>query len=78
MPPKAGEAIDMVEFYGWKRQKKTRGSHRQFEHGKKRGKVSVPGPLSRVLKWGTWKSIVRQADLPRRILREYPTWKRWR
>ena len=78
MPPKASEAIRMVRYYGWKRQRKTRGSHRQFKHDDKGGKVSIPGPFGKVLDLETWKSIVRQADMPRRIIREYPTWKRWR
>lgn len=78
MPPDAREAIRMVRYYGWKRLKKTRGSHRQFQHDHKGGRVTIPGPLGKVLDIEIWKSIVRQADLPRRIIREYSTWKQWR
>lgn len=78
MPPDAREAIRIVRYYGWTRLRKTRGGHRQFRHDHKRGKVSIPGPLGKVLDIETWRSIVRQADLPRRIIRDYPTWKLWR
>ena len=78
MPPDAREAIRIVRYYGWKRLRKTRGSHLQFKHDQKRGKVSNLGPLGKAPDIETWKSIARQADLPRRIIREYPTWKLWR
>ena len=78
MPPKASEAIRMVRYYGWKRLRKTRGSHRQFVHRKEPGKVTIPGPLSEPLRIETWKSIVLQGNLPKRIFREYSTWKLWR
>jgi predicted RNA binding protein YcfA (HicA-like mRNA interferase family) len=40
-----------------------RGSHRQFEHPDKSGKVTVPGKMSDDLPIGTLKSILRQAGL---------------
>ena len=40
-----------------------KGSHRQFKHPVKRGKVTVPGKLSDELPIGTWRSILRQAEL---------------
>ena len=39
------------------------GSHRQFRHPRKPGKVTVPGNLSDDIPIGTYKSILRQAGL---------------
>lgn len=41
----------------------TRGSHRQFKHPKKPGRVTVPGKLSDDLAPGTLNSILKQAGL---------------
>jgi predicted RNA binding protein YcfA (HicA-like mRNA interferase family) len=41
----------------------TRGSHRQFKHPSKRGRVTVAGKLSDDLAPGTLNSILKQADL---------------
>jgi predicted RNA binding protein YcfA (HicA-like mRNA interferase family) len=40
-----------------------RGSHRQFKHPTKPGKVTVPGKMSDEVPPGTLKSIIRQARL---------------
>jgi predicted RNA binding protein YcfA (HicA-like mRNA interferase family) len=40
-----------------------KGSHRQFRHPRKPGKVTVPGNLSDDIPIGTYKSILRQAGL---------------
>jgi len=40
-----------------------KGSHRQFRHPRKPGKVTVPGSLSDDIPIGTYKSILRQAGL---------------
>jgi predicted RNA binding protein YcfA (HicA-like mRNA interferase family) len=40
-----------------------KGSHRQFKHPTKPGKVTVPGNMSDDVKKGTLKSILRQAGL---------------
>jgi predicted RNA binding protein YcfA (HicA-like mRNA interferase family) len=40
---------------------RTKGSHRQFKHNKKRGLVTVPGKLSDDIKKGTLGSVLRQA-----------------
>jgi predicted RNA binding protein YcfA (HicA-like mRNA interferase family) len=40
-----------------------RGSHRQFEHATKPGKVTVPGHPTDEIAPGTLKSIRRQAGL---------------
>jgi len=41
----------------------THGSHRQFKHPTRRGRVTVAGKLSKELPAGTFKSIFRQAGL---------------
>jgi predicted RNA binding protein YcfA (HicA-like mRNA interferase family) len=40
-----------------------KGSHRQFKHPIKPGKVTVPGKPSDDLPVGTYRSILRQAGL---------------
>jgi len=40
----------------------TRGSHRQFKHSAKSGRVTVPGKPSDDLAPGTLNSILKQAD----------------
>ena len=44
---------------------RTRGSHRQFRHPEKRGKVTIPGNLGDEVPKGTWLNIQRQAGLRR-------------
>jgi predicted RNA binding protein YcfA (HicA-like mRNA interferase family) len=41
----------------------TRGSHRQFKHATKSGRVTVPGKPSDDLAPGTLNSILKQAGL---------------
>ncbi|MEW6163483.1 MAG: type II toxin-antitoxin system HicA family toxin [Pseudomonadota bacterium] len=41
----------------------TRGSHRQFKHPSKAGRVTVPGKPSDDLAPGTLNSILKQAQL---------------
>lgn len=41
----------------------TRGSHRQFKHPAKPGRVTVPGKTSDDLAPGTLNSILKQAEL---------------
>jgi predicted RNA binding protein YcfA (HicA-like mRNA interferase family) len=43
----------------------TRGSHRQFKHLAKSGRVTVPGKTSDDLAPGTLNSILKQASLRR-------------
>jgi predicted RNA binding protein YcfA (HicA-like mRNA interferase family) len=43
----------------------TRGSHRQFKHLAKHGRVTVPGTPSDDLAPGTLNSILKQAGLRR-------------
>jgi predicted RNA binding protein YcfA (HicA-like mRNA interferase family) len=62
---KVGDVIKLLERDGWRLKKQT-GSHRQFVHETKEGKVTVAGKPSTTLPDGTRASIVRQAKLPRR------------
>jgi predicted RNA binding protein YcfA (HicA-like mRNA interferase family) len=43
----------------------TEGSHRQFKHSTKRGRVTVPGKPNDDLPHGTLNSILKQAELKR-------------
>lgn len=52
----------MLERDGW-RLVATRGSHRQFKHPSKTGRVTVPGKPSDDLAPGTLNSILKQAGL---------------
>ena len=63
--PKVREAIRIVERDGW-RLERMKGSHRQFKHPIKPGKVTIPGHPSVELKIKTWQSILRQAGLQER------------
>ena len=64
MPTKVREAIRMIEIDGWQLVA-TRGSHRQYKHATKAGRVTVPGKLSDDLAPGTLASILKQAGLER-------------
>lgn len=64
MPPKVRDIIAELVADGWLL-KTQRGSHRQYEHPTKKGKVTVPGTLSDELAPGTLASIRRQAGLKR-------------
>jgi predicted RNA binding protein YcfA (HicA-like mRNA interferase family) len=59
---KVSEVIKKLETDGWYLYK-TKGSHRQFKHPVKPGKVTVPGQLSKDLAIGTLKSIWKQSQL---------------
>jgi len=59
---KVSEAIRLLEADGW-RLIATRGSHRQFKHDVKAGRVTVPGKPSDDLARGTFNSIMKQARL---------------
>jgi predicted RNA binding protein YcfA (HicA-like mRNA interferase family) len=59
---KVRDVIRRLEDDGWVLVGQ-RGSHRQFEHPTKPGKVTVPGKPSSDLPVGTYKSILRQAQL---------------
>jgi len=59
---KVREAIRVIEQDGWYLVA-TRGSHRQFKHPTKPGRVTVAGKLSDDLAPGTLASILKQAGL---------------
>ena len=59
---KVREAIKRLEGDGWYLVA-TRGSHRQFKHPVKRGRVTVAGKPADDLAPGTLKSILTQAQL---------------
>ena len=59
---KVREVIAILEADGW-RLVITLGSHRQFTHETKRGRVTVAGNFGKDVPIGTLKSILRQAQL---------------
>jgi predicted RNA binding protein YcfA (HicA-like mRNA interferase family) len=62
---KVRDVIRRLRNDGWV-QVSQKGSHRQFRHATKPGKVTVPGNPSDDLPLGTYKSILRQAGLTER------------
>jgi len=64
MPPKVRHIIAALEAAGWE-QTAQAGSHRQFEHPSKPGKVTLAGGLGADVLPGTLASIRRQAGMPR-------------
>lgn len=59
---KVRDAIKMLEADGW-RLLVTRGSHRQFKHPTKPGRITVAGKPGNDLPPGTLGSILKQAGL---------------
>ena len=59
---KVREALKLIEADGWFLIA-TRGSHRQYKHPTKAGRVTVAGKPSDDLAPGTLNSILKQADL---------------
>jgi predicted RNA binding protein YcfA (HicA-like mRNA interferase family) len=59
---KVRDIIRMIEEDGWYIVN-TRGSHRQFKHSKKTGRVTIAGKLSHDVAQGTLNSIMKQARL---------------
>lgn len=62
MPMKVREVVRLLMDDGW-RLVATRGSHRQFKHSEKPGRVTVHGKPSHDLAPGTLNSILKQAGL---------------
>ena len=58
------DVLEMLEADGW-RLVVTRGSHRQFTHPTKPGRVTVAGKTSDDLPPGTLNSILKQSGLKR-------------
>ena len=61
---KVSELLRLLRTDGWFLVA-TRGSHRQFKHLAKPGRVTVPGKPSDDLALGTLDSILKQAGLKR-------------
>jgi predicted RNA binding protein YcfA (HicA-like mRNA interferase family) len=59
---KVREVIKLLEADGWIHVQ-TRGSHKQYKHPTKPGKVTVAGKPSDDVKPGTLGGILRQAGL---------------
>jgi predicted RNA binding protein YcfA (HicA-like mRNA interferase family) len=59
---KVREVIRLLERDGWELVV-TRGSHRQFKHPQKPGRVTVSGNLGDEMPKGTLASVRRQAGL---------------
>ena len=59
---KVRDIIRMIEEDGWYLAV-MRGSHRQYKHPLKPGRVTVPGSMSHDLPVGTLNSILKQAGL---------------
>ncbi len=59
---KVAEALRLLHDDGWYLHA-TRGSHRQFKHSSKPGRVTVPGKPSDDLAPGTLSSIFKQAGI---------------
>ncbi len=62
MPVRVRDLVRQLESDGWYLIA-TRGSHRQYKHPKKSGRMTVPGKMSDDLKPGTLSNIYRQAGL---------------
>lgn len=63
VPTKVREATRMIEDDGWYQVKSRGGSHRQFKHPHKPGRVTIAGKPSDDLSPKTLESILRQAGL---------------
>lgn len=61
---KVRDVLQMLHTDGWELAA-TRGSHRQYKHPSKVGRVTVPGKLGDDLAPGTYSSILKQAGLKR-------------
>jgi predicted RNA binding protein YcfA (HicA-like mRNA interferase family) len=59
------EIVRLIEADGW-RLATQRGSHRQYEHPTKQGKVTVAGKPNADVPSGTAANILRQAKIRRK------------
>lgn len=62
MPSKVSDILRMLAEDGWV-QVTMRGSHRQFKHPTKPGRVTIHGKLSDTIAPGTLSSILKQSGL---------------
>ena len=63
MPPKVSDILRMLADDGWVRVSMRGGSHRQFKHPTKPGRVTVHGKPSDNIAPGTLNSIMKQSGL---------------
>jgi predicted RNA binding protein YcfA (HicA-like mRNA interferase family) len=61
---KVREIVRIIEADGW-RLVAQEGSHRQYKHAAKPGRVTIAGHLNDDLAPGTLNSILKQADIRR-------------
>ena len=66
---KVRDIITAIERDGWTL-RATRGSHRQYKHPRKPGRVTVPGHPGEDLSPGMIGSILKQAGLTRKELED--------
>jgi len=59
---KIREVIKLIESDGWYQVAFT-GSHRQFKHPLKKGRVTIAGNLGDDIDKGTLNSVLKQAEL---------------
>jgi len=59
---KVRDIIKIIEEDGWYLVA-TRGSHRQYKHPKKEGRVTIAGNFNHDIATGTLNSILKQAKL---------------
>jgi predicted RNA binding protein YcfA (HicA-like mRNA interferase family) len=59
---KVRDAIKLIESDGWY-VVAMRGSHRQYKHPGKKGRVTIAGHMNDDLAPGTFNSILKQAQL---------------
>lgn len=62
MEMKVADVLRLLHDDGWFLVA-TRGSHRQFKHADKAGRVTIPGKPSDDLALGTLNSVLKQAKL---------------
>jgi predicted RNA binding protein YcfA (HicA-like mRNA interferase family) len=65
---KIRRVIKMIEKDGWALIS-TQGSHKQFKHPVKKGRVTIAGHPNDDLAKGTLNSVLKQAGLKRRKIR---------
>ncbi len=65
MPVKVRDILKMLEADGWYFAAQ-RGSHRQYKHPVKAGRLTIPGKPNDELARGTEESILKQAGLKAR------------
>ncbi len=59
---KVKDLIKLIENNGWYIVA-TRGSHRQYKHATKKGRVTISGKFSHDVSPGTLNSVLKQAGL---------------